>query len=155
MIGVIILSLLFKSSNTVEGLEDSSPDYTGIITVKQQVDLLKKSIKKVDSIGNNEMDYTKKAELRGKIDIFIQQLDGWVQARAKYIEKNNAEKIEPKKNETLDGLRTIWFGENNNGTGIKTLFEVVIGTLDIGEDKQSEIDDILKIVVKNMDSVLA
>jgi len=155
LIGVIILSLLFKSSNTVEGLEDSSPDYTGIITVKQQVDLLKKSIKKVDSIGNNEMDYTKKAELRGKIDIFIQQLDGWVQARAKYIEKNNAEKIEPKKNETLDGLRTIWFGENNNGTGIKTLFEVVIGTLDIGEDKQSEIDDILKIVVKNMDSVLA
>jgi hypothetical protein len=155
LIGVIILSLLFKSSNTVEGLEDSSPDYTGIITVKQQVDMLKKSVKKVDSIGNSEMDYTKKAELRGKIEIFIQQLDGWVQARAKYIEKNNAEKIKPKKNETLDGLRTIWFGENNNGTGIKTLFDVVIGTLDIGDDKQSEIDDILKIVVKNMDSVLA
>lgn len=159
LIGVIILSLLFISSNTVEGLEDTNPDYTGIITVKQQVDLLKNAVKIVDTISNSEMNYIKKGELRSKIDIFIKQFEQWIQTRTKYIEKNNVEKTEPKKNETLDGLRTIWFGEGGNGTGIKTLFSVIVDglplTLDISEDKQSKINDILRIVMKNMDTVLA
>lgn len=105
------------------------------------------------------MNYIKKGELRSKIDIFIKQFEQWIQTRTKYIEKNNVEKTEPKKNETLDGLRTIWFGEGGNGTGIKTLFSVIVDglplTLDISEDKQSKIDDILRIVMKNMDTVLA
>ncbi len=153
--GIILISLLFSSSNTVEGLEDTNPDYTGLIVTSTQVKLLKKSIKIVESISTTEMNYIKKAELRGKIDIFTKQLDGWIQRRSKYIENNNKEKIKPKKDETLDNLRDIWFGEDRNGTGIKTLFDVVIEDLDISEEKQSEIADLLRIVVRNMDAELA
>ncbi len=153
--GIILISLLFSSSNTVEGLEDTNPDYTGLIVTSTQVKRLKKAIEIVESISTAEMNYIKKAELRGKIDILTKQLGGWIQRRSKYIENNNKEKIKPKKDETLDNLRNIWFGEDRNGTGIKTLFDVVIEDLDISEEKQSEIADLLKIVVKNMDAELA
>ena len=155
LMGIIILSLLFSSSNTVEGLEDTNPDYTGLIVTSTQIKRLKKSIKIVESISTTEMNYIKKAELRGKIDIFIKQLDGWVERRTKYIENNNKEQIKPKKDETLDNLRDIWLGEDRKGTGIKVLFGVVIEDLEISEEKQAEIADLLKIVVKNMDAELA
>ena len=153
--GIIVLSLLFSSSNTVEGLVDTNPDYTGLIVTSRQVELLKKSIKIVESISTTEMNYIKKAELRGKIDIFTKQLDEWIQRRSKYIENNNKEQIKPKKDETLDNLRDIWLGEDRKGTGIKILFGVVIEDLEISEEKQAEVADLLKIVVKNMDAELA
>lgn len=168
LLGIIILSLLFGTRTTREGIsaarrkekkraaaeaktarkaDYANNDYGGVIAIQNQLillDTIKTRLRKVPSF---ELEPTIRKEIEGSLDIIKNSIKSWLEKRLGYIKTNNKNPIAPVESESIDGLRKTWI---NNEIGLKVLVDGITERLNIAEDSQYEVDRLLRTFVTNM-----
>ena len=172
LLGIIILSLLFGTRTTREGIsaarrkekekekarsaaeaktarkaDYANNDYGGVIAIQNQLillDTIKTRLRKVPSF---ELEPITRKEIEGSLDIITNSIKTWFKNRLGYIQKNNKNPIDPVESESIDGLKLMWY---NNGIGLKVMVDGISERLNVAEDSQYEVDRLLRTFVTNM-----
>lgn len=172
LVGIIILSLLFGTRTTREGIsaarrkekaqaaaeakaareaEYAKREYGGVIAIQNQIMLLNTIKTRVRGIPSFELEPTPRKEINNSLNIIIDSLQTWFDNRIKYLAIKNPSESDTSDKNSIDGLKLMWY---NNGMGLKVLVDGISERLNVAEDSQNDVDKLLKTFVTNMNMEL-
>jgi hypothetical protein len=174
LLGIIILSLLFGTRTTREGIsaarrkekeraaaeakaarkaEYAKREYGGIIAIQNQITLLDTIKTRVRGIPSFELEPTARKEINNSLDIVIDNLKTWFDNRIKYLAIINPSEYDTSDKNSIDGLKLMWYN-NGTGLGLRVLVDGISERLNVAEDSQNDVDKLLKTFVTNMNMEL-